>query len=249
MTLPQSRAFITSLITSLNTSPTSTTATSTSSNPLKQATPAEKSTLLTLHVLYPNELLAALDLLDRELVIKMIPHSPTKPPPTSEGSDIQMEGTTTESDNTATTATTATSSEDKNGIRDKGYDNAIYYVRSAQQTSSNSRFRDPVASSTHYEVRTSSWSCSCPAFTFAAFPVVSFDVEEEEGDGEIEAEAEEGGNEEWRVGGLSLGKDVPMCKHLLACVLAERAGSFRGYVKTREVSIEELAGWAAGWGG
>ncbi|THY09655.1 hypothetical protein D6D03_00370 [Aureobasidium pullulans] len=56
-----------------------------------------------------------------------MPHSPTNPPPTSEGSDIQMEGTTTEPDNTATTATTATSSEDKNGIRDKGYDNAIYY--------------------------------------------------------------------------------------------------------------------------
>ncbi|THY73256.1 hypothetical protein D6C87_04738 [Aureobasidium pullulans] len=160
-----------------------------------------------------------------------MPHSPTNPPPTSEGSDIQMEETATESD-TATTATTATSSEDKNGIRDKGYDNAIYYVRSAQQTSSNSRFRDPVASSTHYEVRTSSWSCSCPAFTFAAFPVVSVDEEEEEGDGEVEAEAEEGGNEEWRVGGLSLGKDVPMW-----------------YVKTREVSIEELAGWATGWGG
>ncbi|TIA59249.1 hypothetical protein D6C77_04994 [Aureobasidium pullulans] len=56
----------------------------------------------------------------------MIPHSPTNPPPTSEGSDIQMEGTTTEPD-TATIATTATSSKDKNGIRDKGYDNAIYY--------------------------------------------------------------------------------------------------------------------------
>ena len=27
------------------------------------------------------------------------------------------------------------------------------------------------------------------------------------------------------IGGLSLGKDVPICKHLLACVLAERGGS------------------------
>jgi hypothetical protein len=31
-------------------------------------------------------------------------------------------------------------------------------------------------------------------------------------------------------------------------VLAERGGLFGGYVKTREVSVEELAGWAAGWG-
>lgn len=75
--------------------------------------------------------------------------------------------------------------------------------------------------------------------------MASFD--EEEADGEIVVE--EGESQEWEVGGLSLGKDVPMCKHLLACVLAERVGSFRGYVKTREVSIEEVAGWAAGWGG
>lgn len=37
-----------------------------------------------------------------------------------------------------------------------------------------------------------------------------------------------------------------VCKHLLACVLAERIG---GYVEEREVVREEMAGWAAGWGG
>jgi len=67
---------------------------------------------------------------------------------------------------------------------------------------------------------------------------------EEDGDAVIAGEEEE----DWMVGGLSLGQDVPMCKHLLACVLAERGGMFGGYVKTKEVSVEELAGWAAGWG-
>jgi len=40
-------------------------------------------------------------------------------------------------------------------------------------------------------------------------------------------------------------EDVPLCKHLLACVLVER---WRG-VEERVVGREEMAGWAAGWGG
>jgi hypothetical protein len=240
MTLPQSRAFITSLINSLN--PSTTTTTPQTSNPLKQASPADRSILLTLHVLYPNELLSALDLLDRDLITRLIPLSKIPlsqvPPPVNP----PAQETTIEQE-------TSTTLEDQNTDIDKkkeGYENAIYYVRSAQQTTSNSRFRDPVASSTHYEVRTSSWSCSCPAFVFSAFPPAKTIENEGDGDGDGQAVIEEG--EEWKVGGLSLGEDVPMCKHLLACVLAERGGLFGGYVNTREVSVEELAGWAAGWG-
>ncbi|KAI5263362.1 hypothetical protein E4T47_09052 [Aureobasidium subglaciale] len=227
MTLPESRAFINSLITSLQTKPPSPTTSPT--NTLKQATPADRSILLTLHVLYPNELLSALDLLDRELV-----DSPPAPETVVKEANVEQ-------------GTIDASAEIVENIKgaSKGYNNAVYYVRSAQQTSSNSRFRDPVASSTHYEVRTSSWSCSCPAFAFSAFPA---NLPEDEGGEDIEPVAE-GEEQEWMVGGLSLGKDVPMCKHLLACVLAKRGGMFGAYVKTREVSVEELAGWAAGWGG
>lgn len=42
---------------------------------------------------------------------------------------------------------------------------------------------------------------------------------------------------------------MPMCKHLLACVMVERWREFRGGVEERRVSVEELAGWGAGWGG
>lgn len=59
----------------------------------------------------------------------------------------------------------------------------------------------------------------------------------------------DGERERWTVGGLSLGEDVPICKHLLACVLVERTGLFAGFVREREVGVEEWAGWAAGWGG
>lgn len=59
-----------------------------------------------------------------------------------------------------------------------------------------------------------------------------------------------GGREIWGVGGLAAGEGVPVCKHLLACALVEGAGSlFGGFVRREEVGVEELAGWAAGWGG
>jgi hypothetical protein len=40
-----------------------------------------------------------------------------------------------------------------------------------------------------------------------------------------------------------------MCKHLLACILVERIEALKDYVEEKEASWEEIAGWAAGWGG
>lgn len=40
-----------------------------------------------------------------------------------------------------------------------------------------------------------------------------------------------------------------MCKHLLACIMVERWKGFGENVEERGVSVEELAGWGAGWGG
>jgi hypothetical protein len=54
---------------------------------------------------------------------------------------------------------------------------------------------------------------------------------------------------EWHFGGLSRGEGMPMCKHLLACVMVERWREFGDGVEERRVSVEELAGWGAGWGG
>ncbi|KAG8623420.1 hypothetical protein KVT40_008396 [Elsinoe batatas] len=67
------------------------------------------------------------------------------------------------------------------------------------------------------------------------------------GEGKGSGEGEEW---EWEAGGLLRGREVPMCKHLLACLLVERCGGlFGGFVKEREVGLEEWVGWAAGWGG
>lgn len=128
---------------------------------------------------------------------------------------------------------------------------ALYYVRSTQI--SRARYHGASAtatSSSHYEVRSSAWNCSCPAFAFAAFGQVSLD-------GHLdcvpnEPIVHEGGVAHHRTsfGGYTLGEEVaPVCKHLLACFLAERCEKIFGpYVERRQTSVEEMAAWAAGWG-
>src|SRR5689334_5617435 len=70
-TLPTSRPFLTSLIDNLTTDQQTNSATNLTQNCLKNAPPHLKSILLTLHVLFPNELLPALDVLDRNLVTRL----------------------------------------------------------------------------------------------------------------------------------------------------------------------------------
>ena len=104
-----------------------------------------------------------------------------------------------------------------------------------------------------HEVRLQAWNCSCAAFAFAAFTgewggFDAFNV----GEGGAEERGLGRGKEgryEWRVGGATLGEDAPICKHLLACVLAERVDGLSSFVDERVVRSDEVAGWAAGWGG
>jgi hypothetical protein len=81
---------------------------------------------------------------------------------------------------------------------------------------------------------------------FAAFPASKSEStkEAQEQDGEDRVMSDAG----WKFGGLTRGDDMPVCKHLLACILVEYCGLFADFVEEREVSVEEFAGWAAGWG-
>lgn len=107
-----------------------------------------------------------------------------------------------------------------------------------------------------YEVRLQAWNCSCAAFAFAAFSdewdgALSFhhDVAAEVGNGdEAESDTEQRAGA-WKMGGMTLGQGAPVCKHLLACVLAERIQGLAAFVEERLVSREEMAGLAAGWAG
>lgn len=58
-----------------------------------------------------------------------------------------------------------------------------------------------------------------------------------------------GSGDGWEFGGRSFGADVPVCKHLLACVLIERVQAFASRGAVRVVSSHEVAGWCGGWSG
>lgn len=267
MTLPTHRAFVTALISSI---PAPDANSSDLSNRLKASSIATgpgrdqqsaKALLLTLHVLFPNELLPALDLLDRGLVTRL---KPIQSPSTTTGNGTGS--TSLPKDLPSNAVAAAEQSDDKASTHQSKTSSAtIYQVRSAQPPPSRYRHasHDATATSTHYEVRPTSWTCSCPAFAFAAFPAgatasrTSAQAQASalwstppgsEQRGNDDGGGGEFGGHDWLVGGLSAGDETPVCKHLLACVLGERCEMFALAVLEREVGGEEMGGWAAGWG-
>src|ERR1700761_1231551 len=129
---PSSRSFLTRLLSSPSLLGD---LTLTSSNPLRDMQAHQRQFLLTLHVSFPNELLPALDLLDRGLVIRfeVAESSPTKT--NVDQSDVE-------------------SMEPNLDATSRG-PLAVYYVQSAQtrprsRSGPSRRFLDPTP--THYEV-------------------------------------------------------------------------------------------------
>lgn len=269
MSLPTTRNFVTQLLDSL---PSVASNNSEIVNPLSAVPESARNQLLSLQVLFPNEFLPALDLLDRGLVTKLsiddgegtkagdkagVGEEERRDVDAAGPSDVNMEDqpeisqdqmpTASAQDIRAELSTTSTSLQ----ATPSPPKDATYYVRSAQQRSS--RYSTSYDTTTSYEVRLRAWNCSCPAFAFAAFPSMhpepAIPMYDAPGDAANEMRAE-GAEKAWIFGGVSLGDAVPpVCKHLLACVLVEKcSGLFGGYVEERVVSVEEAAGWAAGWG-
>lgn len=227
--LPSPRSFLAQLVSSL---PSALPAAAEPANPLTGLPSAGKALFLTLHVLFPNELLPALDLLDRRLVTRFVISAPQ-----TSASNVAEQPSIIKPDST----------------------NTVYYVRSAQpqpwqrHRRSGSRTHGTgsgaaVATTPHYEVRLRAWNCSCPAFAFAAFPAISYSQRAEDDEDMVNELSNEHSDGPWSFGGASrdLGS-IPVCKHLLACLLGERCEILTGFVEQREVGIEEAAGWAAGW--
>lgn len=253
--LPSTRRLLTALINTLATSSKQDNhdqaqEQTTTSNPLLTASETTKSTLLTLHTLFPTDLLPALDLLDRGLVTRFVlaPSSDeTNPnPPQDVQENLADPPPSTRKQTLAYYVRSSRSSHPRS--------------RAAVQTSSTSTSSSTTAITTH-SVHLNAWTCSCPAFAFAAFPaadeppdprVNTSDHEDDDDDDDEDWFASTTTTAtEWRFGGLTRGDAravPPVCKHLLACVIAERCGSFAGLVEERQVGVEEAAGWAAGWG-
>jgi hypothetical protein len=276
MSLPTSRAFVTQLLNSLSAvpPPTNDATTVEKANPLVDVSDATKKQLLSLQVLFPNEFVPALDLLDRRLVTrfqicdeeKLVAEGQRGAPDhgdvqmqdseeTAQSNDAQMSNLNNAVDEP--TNPHETMSQHTPAIEQKPlYDRTptIYYVRSAQARPS--RFATSYDTTSSYEVHLQAWNCSCPAFAFSAFPASSSPVptmddisnppESILGKRDSQCRNSE---VEWSFGGITLGSQMPpVCKHLLACVLVERCKSLFGEcVEERSVGWEEAAGWAAGW--
>lgn len=178
-----------------------------SSTPLLPLNPNVKPLLLTLHSLFPSELLPALDILDRRLITRVVIDYSISPAEGKPRIDTR---------------------EEQN--RDEAF---VYYVRSSYRPR-----RAHSRANLNYEVRTKASNCTCPAFAFAAFGY--------DGGGEA-TDTSQRTRDEGRLGGLMLGNQVPVCKHLLACILAERCAGLEDCLEKRKVGREEMAGWAAGW--
>jgi hypothetical protein len=116
----------------------------------------------------------------------------------------------------------------------------LYIVKSIASTLGRRRQQRDLVTRT-YVVRLAAWNCTCASFAFDAFPPSKPTYSTSYGD-------EEAMDISWS-GGLSLDgmtEDMPCCKHLLACLLAERwAVEHQNYVVTRHVTRDELAGIVA----
>ncbi|KAF2129074.1 hypothetical protein P153DRAFT_341551 [Dothidotthia symphoricarpi CBS 119687] len=241
MSLPTSRRFVAQLLEALSLLPQSD-----AENPLNAASEPAKKQLLSLQVLFPNEFLPALDLLDRRLVTRF------RVMDEREGPRRPCDEPSKSTDNHTSNYETP--------LQHNPHD-TIYYVRSAQQRSS--RYSASYDTTTSYEVRLQSWNCSCPAFAFSAFPV----MHSESPDLSYEPASEPRPHEDtvhgegyamdatkrdltWAFGGATLSSDMPpVCKHILACVLVEECPkTFGAFAQESTVCVEEAAGWAAGWG-
>lgn len=234
------------------------------SNAIPLALPlSTRPILTTLHVLYPGLLLPALDLLDKSLVT----HIRLRPVPDS--SKITPEEQRTEAEGEVIGSSppiipTQHTYVDELRIEGQSIPSSLYIVRSSQDTRSRSRRQEYAPPTTQcYVVRLSAWNCDCAAFAYNSFPpatsarswgerrLVVKDIPTSmkvllQDDTCTES------NDTWRFGGRSLDRNrntdsVPCCKHLLACILADRwRDVFGKYVTESEVDTAEMAGLGAG---
>ncbi|KAI1206175.1 uncharacterized protein F4807DRAFT_239946 [Annulohypoxylon truncatum] len=263
--VPTPRQFLTSLINSLTSIPIPPTTTPSTtaipsagaSNPLKLIPPAHRPLLTTLYTLYPLTLLPALDLLDRRLATRVIVSASPHQPETGAGKDPAQPP--------------SSSPSPPGSDKETPPPPTFYIVRSAQPQHPRRGESSTSTSSSaglSYVVRLSAWNCTCAAFAFAAFP------REERGpyphphphphsylaspspsslSPSPYPSSGPTGDGGWEFGALSADgvegsgiAGVPCCKHLLACVLAERWGALLGgYVDERVVGREEGAGLVA----
>ncbi|KAK2047338.1 hypothetical protein LZ31DRAFT_152483 [Colletotrichum somersetense] len=274
--LPAPRVAITNLINSLTSAslpPLSPNTATTgdagdAQNPLRSLPQSHRPVLVTLHVLFPSLVLPALDLLDRNLITRVVPE-PASTSGCGRGGDDPADPAPAyhrRSPEHAHDAGAADAQESSPLLPSQNYPHpekiprsssaAFHLVRSMASTMTrrSHAVATSASPSTTYLVRLDAWNCTCANFAFEAFPASTATVGDVTGkeikDAYADEDSDEGEMGGWQFGGLSLdgidSGDVPCCKHLLACLLSEQWGDALGkYVTEKRVSREEMAGLVA----
>ncbi|KAI9373740.1 hypothetical protein BJX61DRAFT_363004 [Aspergillus egyptiacus] len=237
-----------------------------------------KPLMLTLHCLFPNEFLLALDILDRGLVRRVRTKNGTEPG-NQDSPEEAPQPTDVDLDTESQIQSQRTGKED------------FFFVTSAS-TIPNPASRLPSqfqpGTQHHqwqekgYEVRLHAWNCTCPSFTISAFRGLgpepsspssssSSGVRSEKVDegtpgdeyghaADVDlAAADAQSTPAYSFGGTLTQQPEsapPVCKHILACLLAAVCPSLGGGAqgvggegRFVELAREEVAGLCAGWGG
>lgn len=225
---------------------------SSSSNPFRTLPNSHRALLTTLHVLLPSTLLQAFDLLDRGLITRI---SLLKEDDCIEKK--QQESMLLPKTYTASKTSVGQSNimpEKKSNSEIGSYNYCLYQVRSSQLISKlsgrQSHFAAASPPALTYTVHLNAWNCSCAAFAFSAFPVTESgsppwsDFKDFPDKEKLDDRERQKGI--WAFGTmhpeLKKLESPPICKHLLACLFAEKWGSVLGaYVKEVQLEREEIA--------
>lgn len=246
----------------------------TSRNPLSQL-PVDvlakvKPLVLTLHCLFPNELLPALDILDRDLITRYT-IKPRNSGPLGEAICRPEYGEDERGievycgDDPRTQRQQRRDINREDDYEGECFDSEIYFVLSTA-----AKRRPEVEEDAHhqqhgseYQVCLDAWNCTCPAFTLATFQDLDPETDEtpQQTEGHIERNQPVDTttkSKNWVFGGC-LTQSTPctsspsgccfmhdspsICKHLLACVLVSQCpGIFGSKVRTCEIGSSEFAG-------
>lgn len=187
---------------------------------------ASRSLMLTLHVLFPDVVLPALDLLDRGLVDRFRIVTPGEDSGLAAGCEK-----THRADRKL--ASFGGAKADISPARDSS-PHPIFTVRSpAPLSAQQAAVRDTSQPPKVYVVHLTAWSCSCKVFALDKFH------------GRADAARIEPGSSGQAAGLNRLlydGEDVPCCKHLLACLLAETWGHANERAVTEQVMAAVVSG-------
>lgn len=178
---------------------------------------------LTLHVIFPDQLLPALDLIDRGFLTRIcLKQSFLEAASTNKDAAAESVLPAVHDDVTSCPAIPGT------------------YIAKSTVTKSKFAKTEPAQAAKTYLVQLRTWNCSCSAFTLEAMPR-----------DELPSDQAPAADEKL-FGGLSLpkhtvsGEAIPCCKHILASLLMDRWGHiFAADVDSRACSRDEMAGLVA----